>query len=601
MHLALVAGTVAIVANRPITTLSKGNCAMEHSELVFDLAAALAAAFAGGWVARRLGQPVLLGYLVAGILIGPHTPGFDADRLRVQQLAELGVALLMFGLGVQFSISELLRVRRIASIAGGIQIPLSIMLGIAAGMFAGWSFQASCILGGAFAISSSIVTLTWLMSRGEGGSEHAHVALGLGVIQDLALVPMIALLPVLGNNHGQNILLELGKSMTLATVAIGLVIILGTRLVPRILFVVARTESRELFLVVVVLIAFGTALASEKAGLSLALGAFLAGLVVSESGYDRQVLSQIIPLRDLFATLFFVSIGMLVDPDYIGHHLPQVLIFTIAVVAGKILIIGGALLAAGVNHVTATIVAVFMAQMGEFSFVLAGAGNADGIIDSNQFGVILAVAVASILVTPFVVKLLPALVELSTRLPGVEKQELSVAGDEAPASELRRHTVVCGYGRMGAVLGESLERRGFSYTVVEINPAIVRDLRARGISAVYGDAGAEPVLEQAGIRNARVLVLAAVDLVSTPAAIRYARSVNPSIAIFARAQSAARVDILREAGANEIVQPEFEAGLECVRYVLRRYGVSAQETNALIIRRRSTQYQKEAILYDDEE
>ncbi len=563
---------------------------MEHSELVLDLALALAAAFAGGWVARRLGQPVLIGYLVAGILIGPNTPGFEADRERVQQLAELGVALLMFGLGVEFSLSEILRVRRIVSVAGGIQIPLTIGLGVVVGLVAGWSVQASFLLGGAFAISSSIVTLTWLMSRGEGDSPQAHVALGLGVVQDLALVPMIALLPVLSENDS-NVPLELFKSMAIATVALVLVIVLGTRFVPRILYSVARLESRELFLLIVVLIALGTALASQEAGLSLALGAFLAGLVVSESEYDRQVLSEIIPLRDLFATLFFVSIGMLVDPQYIASHVPEVALFTLALVFGKMLIIGAALLTAGVNHTTATLVAVFMAQMGEFSFVLAGAGREEGVVDENQFGVILATAVASILLTPFVVKLAPALVAFSARLPGVASQELAMVGEELPHEELRRHTIICGYGRVGAVLGDALDRRGFAYTVIEINPAIVRDLRSRGIHAIYGDAGNEPVLEHAGIRQARVLVVASVDLVSTPAAIRYARKINPSVAIVTRAQAASEVELLRSAGANEIVQPEFEAGLECVRFVMRRYGVSAQETNALVGHRRTAHYQ----------
>jgi CPA2 family monovalent cation:H+ antiporter-2 len=481
-------------------------------------------------------------------------------------------------------------VRRIVTIAGGIQIPLTIALGIAVGLVSGWTIQAACLLGGAFAISSTVVTLTWLMSRGEADSAHAHVALGLGVVQDLALVPMIALLPVLSDANDTNIAVELVKSVGIATVALVLVIVLGTRLVPRLLFAVAKVESRELFLLIVVLIALGTALASEKAGLSLALGAFLAGLVVSESEYDRQVLSEIIPLRDLFSTLFFVSIGMLVDPAYIGDHLPQIAGFTAAVVAGKVLIIGGALLAAGVNHTTATLVAIFMAQMGEFSFVLAGAGNSEGIINDNQFGVILATAVASILVTPFLVKLAPALVELSALLPGVATQELAIAGDDVDAEELRRHTIICGYGRVGAVLGDALERRGFAYAVVEINPAIVRELRARGIPAVYGDTGSEPVLDHAGIRHARVLVVASVDLVSTPAAIRYARKVNPSIAIITRAQATSEVELLRTAGANEIVQPEFEAGLECIRYVMRRYGVSAQETNALVGHRRAAHY-----------
>lgn len=563
---------------------------MEHTELVFTLALALAAAFAGGWVARQLGQPVLIGYLIAGIIIGPETPGIDVDRVRVQQLAELGVALLMFGLGVEFSFSEIQRVRRTVSIAGAIQIPLTILLGVIAGLLSGWSLQASCLLGGAFAISSSIVTLTWLMSRGEGDSEHAHVSLGLGVVQDLALVPMIALLPVL-SGQGSNMPRELVQSIVIASIALVIVIVLGSRLVPRLLYVVARQESRELFLLIVVLIALGTALASQAAGLSLALGAFLAGLIVSESEFDRQVLAEIVPLRDLFATLFFVSIGMLVDPFAITSQAHLVAFFTVALVLGKMIIIGGALLLAGVNHTTATLVAVLMAQMGEFSFVLAGAGTEEHIINEQQFGMILATAVASILVTPFLVKLAPALIDLSARLPGVAAQELAVVGDVAEPEQLRRHTIICGYGRVGAVLGDALDRRGFGYTVVEINPAIVRDLRSRGIHAVYGNAGSEPVLDHAGIRQARALVVASVDLVSTPAAIRYARKVNPSIAIITRAQAASEVEILRAAGANEIVQPEFEAGLECIRYVMRRYGVSAQETNAIVGHRRTAHYQ----------
>lgn len=567
---------------------------MQHSELIFDLALALTAAFAGGWVARRLGQPVLIGYLIAGILIGPDTPGFVANRERVEQLAELGVALLMFGLGVEFAISELVRVRKTVTIAGAIQIPLSIAMGIAVGQLAGWDLPASCLLGGAFAISSSIVTLTWLMSRGETDSPHARIALGLGIVQDLTLVPMIALVPVLGDRAGSSIGLDLIKSLAIAAVALVLVIVLGTRLVPRILYWVAQAQSRELFLLIVVLIALGTALASQWAGLSLALGAFLAGLVVSESEYDRQVLSDIIPLRDLFSTLFFVSIGMLVDPGYIAGHLTQVVGLTAALVIGKTIIIGGALLAAGVNHTTATLVAIFMAQMGEFSFVLAGVGNNEGVIDQDQFGVILAAAVASILMTPLLVSLSPAMIDLAGRLPGVRSQELETAGEEPPPVALRRHTIICGYGRVGTVLGDALDRRGFTYTVVELNPAIVRTLRDRGVPAVYGNAGAEPVLDKAGVKNARVLAIASVDLVSTPAAIRYARRVNPSISIITRAQAASEVELLRSAGADEIVQPEFEAGLECIRYVMRRYGVSAQETNALVGHRRTAHYRGEA-------
>jgi K+:H+ antiporter len=557
--------------------------------LVRDLAVALTAALAGGWVARRLGQPLLLGFLIAGILIGPDTPGIDANRERVQQMAELGVALLMFGLGVEFSFSEIIRVRRTVTIAGTVQIPLTIVLGFACGLAAGWSWQASALLGGAFAISSSIVTLTLMMGRGEADTPHAKIALGLGVVQDLSLVPMIAVLPTLSGDE-DNVVLSLLKSVGTATAALLLVIILGTRLVPHLLFSVARLESRQLFILVVVLIALGTALASQAAGLSLALGAFLAGIIVSESEFDRQVLTEIIPLRDLFASLFFVSIGMLLDPEYVADHIDLVLGFLIALVIGKLLILGGALLLAGVNHATATLVAVLMAQMGEFSFVLAGAGLDEDIVTQDQFGLILAVAVGSILITPVLLGAEPALASLSAYLPGVESQELELAGPELADELLHRHVVICGYGRVGAVLGDALSRRGFAYSVIELNPAIVRELKSAGIPAIYGDAGSEAVLVHAGIQSARVLAVTASDLVSTPSSIRHARKLNPGISIITRAIATSEVEILRSAGADEIVQPEFEAGLECIRYVMRKFGVSSLETNAIITHRRSTQY-----------
>ena len=424
---------------------------MEDYRLITDLVLALAAAFLGGAVAQRLGQPVILGYIVAGVLIGPNTPGLVADRDRVLTLANLGVAFLMFALGVEFSFSELTRVRRAALIGGGIQIPLTVALGAGAGLTIGWSWQAALLLGGAFAISSSIVALKLLLGRGEADSPQGRVGLGLGIVQDLSLVPMIALLPVLTGQQG-NLGLSLARSLVTAALALAAVTVLGTRLVPRVLYAVARTESRELFLVTVVLIALGTALASHEAGLSLALGAFLAGLVVSESEFDSQVLAEIIPLRDLFATLFFVSVGMLIEPAFVARHAVLVLGLVGTLVLGKLVITGGALLAAGVDHRTATLAALLLAQMGEFSFVLAGVGLADGVIARDQYGLILAVALGSILVAPALLRLGPALVAVAERLHGVRAQEAAHAGPDLAEDDLSRPVVLCGYGRVRTVL-----------------------------------------------------------------------------------------------------------------------------------------------------
>jgi CPA2 family monovalent cation:H+ antiporter-2 len=560
---------------------------------ITDLVLALGAAWLGGMIAQWLRQPVLLGYIVAGILIGPNTPGLVADRAQVETLANLGVAFLMFALGVEFSFSELRRVRRVALIAGGLQIPLTILLGIVAGLAIGWSWQAAALLGGGFAISSSIVALKLAMGQGGTDTPQARTALGLSIVQDLSLVPMIALIPVLAGET-ENLAVSLVRSLLTAAVALGVVILLGTRLVPPVLYAVARTRSRELFLLAIVLIALGTALASQAAGLSLALGAFLAGLVVSESEFESQVLAEIIPLRDLFATLFFVAVGMLISPGYILDHAQVVAGLVLTLVVGKLLITGGALLAAGVDHRTSTLAATLLAQIGEFSFVLASVGMAEGIIGIEQYGLILAVALGSILLAAPLQWLDSALVIISNYLPGVRSQEAAQVGREVPTVPRRGHVVLCGYGRVGRVLGDELARHGFSYSVIELNPATVRELRRQAVPAHYGDAGSGALLRRAGIERASVLVVTVTDLVAARAAIRQARELNPRLTIVTRATTQQEVAVLQEAGADEVIQPEFEAGLECVHHVLQTLGVPGEETAEIVANRRLSLYREPA-------
>ena len=566
---------------------------MEDVRLVLDLVLALGAACAGGLIARRLGQPVLLGYVVAGVIIGENTPGASANFERVQLLATLGAAFLMFALGVEFSFKELRRVRRIAFVSGGIQIPLTLVIGAASGLMIGWDAAPSILLGCAFAISSSIVALKLLLGRGEANSPQARVALGLGVVQDLSLVPILALLPLLSG--GDNVLVGLIRSLGIAAAALLAVVVLGTRVVPRVLFFVAKTESRELFLLTIVLIALGTAYASHEAGLSLALGAFLAGLVVSESEFGSQVLAEIIPVRDLFATLFFVSLGMLIEPASILEDLWVVAALAAVLVVGKTIIAGGAYLAAGVDHRTATLASLTMAQIGEFSFVVAGVGLSEAIIDRDQYGVILEVALVSIVISPLLIRFAPALVAVAQHLPGVAAQEVAQAGPEIvehiDLEDVSRHVVICGYGRIGGVLGAALTRRGLRFIVVELNPAIVRDLRGRGIQAYYGDAASDAVLLRAGVDRARTIAITTSDLVAARSTVAHARRINPGIDVVTRAKARDEVDLLRGVGADEVVQPEFEAGLEFIRHVLRRQGVSNAETSALLARRRADFYE----------
>jgi CPA2 family monovalent cation:H+ antiporter-2 len=561
---------------------------MEDVRLIVDLVIGLGAATIAGLIARRLGLPALIGYILAGLIIGPHTPGLVADQERVIQVANLGVALLMFGLGVEFSLSGIVRVRRAALLGGGIQIPLTILLGTLAGLAAGWKIGAALVLGGVFAISSSIVALKAFLNRGEMESPHARVALGLGIVQDLSLAPMLALIPVIaGERSGVIGILE---SLLISAGVLVAALILGTRLVPPILRVLAISGSRELFMLAVVAIALGVALATHAAGLSLGLGAFLAGIVVSESEFEEQVLADIIPVRDLFATLFFLAVGMLIDPLELVAHWEDVLALGTVLVVGKLVITGGAFLAAGVDHRTATLAAVFMAQIGEFSFVLAGSSYEHELIDLSQYGTILSLALCSILALPFLVKLSPLLVRVAEGLPGVAEQERLAAGPPPPIVPAGEHVVLCGFGRVGAEIGRALERWDQPYSVIELNPAIVRDLRQRGIDAIYGDAASRPELEATGIATARTVAVTTPDLLTTAAVIRHARELNPHVHVIVRAPAAGDVRTLSADGADEVVQPEFEAGMEFVRQILGWQGIDAIAADALVAARREMVY-----------
>jgi monovalent cation:H+ antiporter-2, CPA2 family len=561
---------------------------MEDVRLIVDIVIALGAATIGGLIAQRLGLPALIGYILAGLVIGPNTPGLVADVGRVQVLANLGVALLMFGLGVEFSLSEVIRVRRAALLGGAIQIPLTVVLGTAAGLAGGWTLGSALLLGGAFAISSSIVALKTLMGRGEMESPHARVALGLGIVQDFSLAPMLALLPVIAAQGGGG--LSIVESLLISAAVLIVAFLLGTRLVPPLLRVVALSGSRELFMLAIVAIALGVALATHAVGLSLGLGAFLAGIVVSETDFEEQVLADIIPIRDIFATLFFVAVGMLIDPFTLIAQWQLVLGFALVLVVGKLLIIGGALLAAGVDHRTSTLAAVFMAQMGEFSFVLAGSGFEHGLIDIAKYGTILSVALCSILAMPILVGISPWLVRIAEHLPGVERQERLAAGPPPPVAPAGDHVVICGFGRVGAEIGAALDRWDQPYSVIELNPAIVRDLRDRGVDALYGDAASRVELESAGVPTARTVAVTTPDLMATEAVIRNARALNPAIHVIVRAPGAGEVSGLSARGADEVVQPEFEAGLEFVRQVLGWQGIDTLETDDLVSARRQTVY-----------
>lgn len=564
---------------------------MEDFSLVLDLVLALGFAFVGGIVADRLGLPVIVGYIIAGIIVGPSSPGLTADFERVQLLANLGVAFLMFAIGVEFALDDLKRVRRPALITAGIQIPLTIAMGYAIGFLLGWSGAASFLLGCAFAISSSIVTIKLFSARGEIESTQARLAIGLGLVQDLSVVPILAVIPSL-TGGGRGSLYEVGKALLIATITLVIVILVGSQLVPRLLFYVAKVGSRELFLLAVVTIALGTAYASNMAGLSLAIGAFLAGIIVSESEFNSQVLSEVIPLRDVFSTLFFVALGMLVQPRQLFDSFWIIAAIVVALVVSKTLIVGSGFLAAQIDHRTATLAALSIAQIGEFSFVIANEGLAEDVFDRNQYSLIVDIALGSILLAPVLFALGPRLVGIAAHLPGVRAQERALIGAATSSrAASSAHVVICGYGRIGTVLGRSLDQVGIPYSVIELNAAKVRDLRKYGIDAHYGDAGSYNVLKAAGVGQARLIAITATDLVAAQAAIRNARLLNPKISIIARANTYNELELLRASGADEVVQPEFEAGIQFIRHIYRRHLLDDEVTAEVVQRGRALFYE----------
>lgn len=564
---------------------------MDDIGLIIDLVLTLGIALVGGMVARQLGMPVLIGYIIAGIALGPQTPGFVADAERVELMANLGVAFLMFALGVEFSLNELAAVRRVALTAGALQMPLSILLGFLVGLALGWDLQAAALLGLAFMACSSIVVIKVTLGRGEATSPHARAALGLGILQDISMVPLLALLPVLEADT-DGLLMTLGRSLSVAALALVAVIVIGTRLVPRIFTLVARYGTRELFLLTIMVIALGTAYAAHLAGLSFALGAFLAGLVVSESDFDAHVLAEIIPLRDVFSTLFFVSLGMLLEPQTLMEYPFEIAIVVLVLVFGKAIISTAGFLLTDVGPVLASKAGILTSQIGEFSFLLASIGLSHAIIDADQYSFILAIALGSILATPLLLMVQPPITRLVERLPVLQGDQAAVINDQTTYSGLRDHVVISGHGRVGQALSETLIRRNLPFSVIDMNPGVIQPLLDRGIPALYGDGTTELVLERAGIAHARILAVTVPNTVVAARASRIARSMNPEIDIVVRASRRVDLPELREAGANEIVQPEFEAGLEFMQHVLRYQGVPQEETQELVAQRRRRFYRE---------
>lgn len=558
---------------------------MHELPLLLNIAVALAYALAGGVVAARLRLPTIVGYLIAGAALGPFTPGFVGDQGTIAELAEMGVVFLMFGVGLHFSFGDLWRVRTIAMPGALIQMTLSTTFGFLLGRAWGWTTDASLILGLAISVASTVVLLRALMDLGVLDSVHGRVAIGWLVFQDLATVALLVVLPLfLGSPGGpgggsSGAALAVGRAATF----VALMLLVGARVVPWLLQRIVRLKSHEMFVLISLVIALGTALASARwFGVSLALGAFIAGVVVSESPYSHQVNAELLPFRDTFAVLFFVSVGMLVNPlDLVGHW-REVLALS------SLIIVGNSLVGAGVSFLfpyparTGLIVGAGLGQIGEFSFIVGQTGVALGLIDRDQYSLILAGAIVSITVNPFLYRLIGPAERLLRRAPAVWAwiDRDAHAQRLPPTDTLRRHVVVVGVGRGGQHLVDVLRSLQVPHLAIDADWSRLEPLSAAGTPTLYGDAGNSTILEHAALEHARVLVVTVPDETVASIVVASARELAPTLPVIARAATESGARHLQELGAESLVRPEFEGGLQILRSALLAIGYPTRRIQA---------------------
>ncbi len=537
-----------------------------------DIVILIVVAFFCGLLMQRLRQPLILGYILAGVILGPHTGGLTLTEIHdIELLAEIGVALLLFALGLEFSIKDLKPVKYIALIGTPLQILLTIALGMAIGSLFFFFWRVSLWFGALISLSSTMVILKTLMNQGWLGTLSSKVMIGMLIVQDLAVVPMMIILPQLNDPAaGLGIL---GIAALKAVLFLAAMFFLGNRLLPILLRHIARIGSRELFLLAITAIGLGVGYATYRVGLSFALGAFVAGMVLSESDYGHQALSDIIPLRDLFGLLFFASVGMLLDPLFLVENVGQVLLLLVVVSLGKAGIFAVIARLFRYGNVVPLAVGLGLFQVGGFSFVLARVGVSTGSVDTAFYNLILTTAVLSMVLTPIISG-------QTGRLYAIKKKFFRHEPLESinfTADALRDHVVIAGGGRVGFQVASVLNKLGTAFVIVELDQNRVEEARAAGYPVVYGDGSHEVVQEALAMDKASLLVVTTPGIVVAQAIIRRAREVNTAIKVVARLADPAFLEVFKELRVSDLVYPEFEAGLEITRQALLHLAVPAPE------------------------
>jgi len=553
---------------------------MSQLDPVVSIVILLVAALVGGMIAHRLRQPVILGYLIVGVIVGPYALGLVADLVLVEAVATMGVALLMFTLGLEISVSQLKQVGRVGLWGGIAQILVTFALGLVVGSFLfGWPLSQAALFGLVISLSSTMVCLKILMERGELDSVHGRIMLAILILQDISVVLMVVVVPLLSGSV-ENLPLALAMAIGKAVLFVGAAIVLGLWVLPWLMGRVGGVRSRELFLLTVLVLSLGAAVSTYIFGLSVVFGAFVIGLVLRETRFAHQALAEITPLRDIFATLFFVSLGMLLSPSFILDNWELVAITVAVIILVKFLVVFGIVRLFGYNNRIAIFAGAGLFQIGEFSFILAQAGVNGGIISGQFYSLILASAVITMILTPLSMSLVSW---LYPRLTPAPKSRAEVAEDTSALlvsdlAETANPVVIAGYGRVGQNIAQGLHDAGIPYTVIEIDPERIFELRCGGIACIYGDASNAHVLSNVGLKKARALVVTFPDPLAVVTTIKAALKANPKLKIVARVHRAREAELLKKLGVVELVSPEYEASLEFLRRILLVSGQNEAET-----------------------
>ncbi len=539
---------------------------MENIPLLKDLVILMAVSVPISVLLTRAGLPTVVGFLITGVIIGPYGFGLVTELGTVETLSQIGVVLLLFTIGLELSVARMLNIRREGLLGGGFQVGVTVAIVLAFGLLLSQPFSVSLLLGFIIALSSTAIVLKILTDKGEVSSPQGNLSVGILIFQDLCVVLMVMVVQSIGGSGGGSVL-QISRGLALSLLAFAAIVVVVTYVIPRIFNHVVKLRNREVFILSIVLVCLGTAWLTSLFGLSLALGAFIAGLAVSESEYSNQIVADVIPFRDTFSSLFFISIGMLLNLQYFSSNVPWLLLLVAGIIAVKVFVIVAVGRVLQYPLRTSIVVGLSLAQIGEFSFILIKMGRDYGMLGDGLYQSLLAASIVSMAATPFVY-------QWASRVAFRVGMYVGAAGGHGVRkTHLSNHVIVVGYGVNGRNLARVLKETAVPHLVIDVNINRVREAKAEGHDAFFGDASHPEIFRKMGVEMAKMVVVAISDPISTRVMVKSAREMNPAVSILVRTRYIKEVEDLYKLGANQVIPEEFETSVEIFARVLRDYRI----------------------------